>query len=137
LPPMKRSFNAISLTVKRFIYPIPNLSLRDNGIKLTLAPKLHMTLSIISDSMTHGMEKFPTSWSLGGNLFWMISINFLNCSSNLDLSNFCGKWILTKVVMRCVFHSLLQLSHFVAFHSLPQPQLSGFPQRGPLIVYHF
>jgi len=56
LPPTKRSFNDISLTVKRFIYPIPNLSLMDNGIKLTISPKSHMAFSIVSYPMTHGME---------------------------------------------------------------------------------
>ena len=35
LPPTKRSFKVISLTVRRrFLYPIPNLSQRDKGIKL-------------------------------------------------------------------------------------------------------
>jgi len=68
LPPTKRSFNVTSLTVKRFIYPIPNLSLRDNDIKLTLSPKSYMAFSIVSDPMTHGMEKLPGSLSLDGNL---------------------------------------------------------------------
>jgi len=57
LPPTKRSFKVISLTIERFLYHIPNLSRRDNGIKLTLSPKLHMAFSIVSDPMTHGMEK--------------------------------------------------------------------------------
>ena len=49
LPPTKRSFNVISLTIKRFLYPIPNLSQRDNGIKLTLVPKSHMAFLMLSD----------------------------------------------------------------------------------------
>jgi len=68
LPPTKLSFNVISLTIKRFIYPIPNLSLRDNDIKLTLAPKSPMTFFIVSDPMTQGMEKLSGSLSLCGNL---------------------------------------------------------------------
>jgi len=40
----------------------------DNGIKLTLSPKSHMALSIVLDPMTHGMEEFPKSLSLDGNL---------------------------------------------------------------------
>jgi len=137
-PPTKRSFNVISLTIKRFIYPIPNLSLRDNDIKLTLAPESHMTLSIISDFMTHGLEKFSRSLSLDDNLFWMISINFLNCSSNLDLSNPCGKGIFGLYGGGVLGFSLSTITFSLCgFYSLPQPQLSWFPQRGPLIVYHF
>jgi hypothetical protein len=48
-------FKAISLTIKRFLYHIPNLSQRDNGIKLIFSPKSHMAFSMISDSMTQGM----------------------------------------------------------------------------------
>jgi len=94
LPPTKRLFRVISLTIKMFLYPIPNLSLRDKGIKLTFSPKSHMTFSMVSDPMTQGMEKIYGSWSLGGNLFGSISIKFLNCSSNLDLSNPCVEEIL-------------------------------------------
>jgi len=68
LPPTKRSLRVISLTIEWFLYPIPNLSRRDNGIKMTLSPKSHMALSIVSDPMTHGMEKFSGSLSLDGNL---------------------------------------------------------------------
>jgi len=94
LPPTKRSFKVISLTVKRFLYPIPNLSLRDKGIKLTLSPKSHVALSIISGPMTHGMEKLPRFLSLCGNLFGSILIKFLNWSSNLDLTKPCVNGIL-------------------------------------------
>ena len=94
LPPTKRSFKVISLTIKRFLYPIPNLSLRDKGIKLTLSPKSNMTFSMVSDPMAQGMEKLSGSLSLGGNLFGIVSIKFLNCSSNLDLANSCVKEIL-------------------------------------------
>ena len=73
LPPTKRSFKVISLTIKRFLYPIPNLSQRDNGIKLTLSPKSHMTFSMVSDPMTQGMEKLSGSLRLGGNLFGSIN----------------------------------------------------------------
>ena len=69
LPPTQRSFNVISLTIKWFLYPIPNLSQRDNDIKLTLAPKSHMDFSMVLDPMAHGMEKLPGSLCLGGNLF--------------------------------------------------------------------
>jgi len=58
-----------------FLYPIPNLSQRNNDIELTLSPKSHMTFSIVSDHMTHGMEKLFESLSLGGNLFWMIALH--------------------------------------------------------------
>ncbi len=68
LPPTKRSFNVISLTIKRFLYPIPNLSLRDNGIKLIFSPKSHVGLSIVLDPMTYGMEKLFGSLSLDDNL---------------------------------------------------------------------
>jgi len=94
LPPTKRSFKVISLTIKRFLYPIPNLSLRDKGIKLTLSPKSHMTFSMVSDPMTQGMKKLSRSLSLGGNLFGSISIKFLNRSSNLDLTSPCVNRIL-------------------------------------------
>jgi hypothetical protein len=94
LPPTKRSFKVISLTVRNwFNYPIPNLSERDNGIKLTFSPKSHMALSIISYPMTHGMEKLPRFLSLCGNFFGRISIKFLNWSSNLDLTKPCVKGI--------------------------------------------
>jgi len=56
LPPKKRSFKVISLTINRFLYPIPNLSLRDKGIKRTFSPKSHMIFSKGSDPMTKGME---------------------------------------------------------------------------------
>ena len=94
LPPTKRSFRVISLTIKRFLYPIPNLSQRDKGIKLTLSPKSHMAFLMVSDPITQGMEKLSGSLSLGGNLFGIVSIKFLNCSSNLDLANSCVKEIL-------------------------------------------
>jgi len=95
LPPTKRSFKVISLTVKRrFLYPIPNLSQRDKGIKLTFSPKLHMDFSMVSDPMTQGMEKHSGFLSLGGNLFGSISIKFLNWSSNLDLTKPCVNGIL-------------------------------------------
>jgi len=68
LPPTKRLFKVISLTIKRFLYPIPNLSQRDNDIKLSLSPKSHMAFSIVSDPMTRGMEKLSGSLSLDGNL---------------------------------------------------------------------
>jgi len=69
LPPTQRSFTVISLAIKMFLYPIPNLLERVNGIKLTLASKSHMAFSMVSDPMTQGMEKIPGSLSLGGNLF--------------------------------------------------------------------
>ena len=95
LPPTKRSFKVISLTIrKRFHYPIPNLSQRDKGIKLTFSPKSHMAFLMVSDPITQGIEKLSGSVSLGGNLFGIVSIKFLNCSSNLDLANSCVKEIL-------------------------------------------
>jgi len=95
LPPTKRSFKVISLTVRRrFLYPIPNLSQRDKGIKLTLSPKSHMAFLMVLDPITQGMEKLSGSVSLGGNLFGSVSIKFLNCSSNLDLANSCVNGIL-------------------------------------------
>ena len=87
LPPTKRSFRVISLTIKRFLYPIPNLSQTDKGIKLTLSPKSHMVFLMVLDPITQGMEKLSGSLNLGGNLFGCVSIKFLNCSSNLDLTN--------------------------------------------------
>ena len=90
LPPTKRSFKVISLTViRRFLYPIPNLSQRDKGIKLTFSPKSHMAFSMVSDPITQGMKNLSGSLSLGGNLFGSVSIKLLNCSSNLDLANSC------------------------------------------------
>jgi hypothetical protein len=62
LPPMKRLFRVISLTVREwFNYPIPNLSERDNGIKLTFSPKSHMAFPNVLDPMTQGMEKLLDS----------------------------------------------------------------------------
>jgi len=93
-PPTKRSFIVISLTIKRFLYPIPNLSQRDKGIKLTLSPKSHMAFLLVSDPITQGMKKLFGSVSLCGNLFGSVLIKFLNCSSNLDLANSCVNGIL-------------------------------------------
>ena len=61
LPPTKRSFKVISLTMKMFPYPIPNLSLRDKGIKRPFSPKSHIILSMVLDLMTQGMEKISGS----------------------------------------------------------------------------
>ena len=94
LPPTKRSFRVISLTIKRFLYSINNLSQRDKGIKLTLSPKSHMLFLMVSDPITQGIEKLSGSLSLGGNLFGSVSIKVLNCSSNLDLANSCVNGIL-------------------------------------------
>jgi len=58
LPPTKRSFKVISLTVRRrFLYPIPNLSQRDKGIKITFSPKSHVAFLMVLDPITQGMEK--------------------------------------------------------------------------------
>ena len=132
LPPTKRSFRVISLTVrKRFLYPMPNLSQRDKGIKLTFSPKSHMAFSMVSDRMTQGMEKLSGFLSLGGNLFGSISIKFLNWSSNLDLTKPCVNGILAHVVVKkMTFHSLLWLSHFEAHHSLSLPHCSQMTGRG-------
>ena len=51
-----------------FRSPIPILSNRDLGIRLTLAPKSHKALSIDSSPITHGIEKLPGSLSFGGSL---------------------------------------------------------------------
>jgi len=96
--PTKRSFKVISLTVRRFLYPIPNLSQRDKGIKLTLVPISHMAFSMVSLPITEGMEK----------LLWPL---------RLGLASPCGKGILG-------YHSLLWLSYFVVFRTLSHPQLS-------------
>jgi len=95
LPPTKRSFKVINLTVRRrFLYPIPNLSQRDKGIKLTFSPKSHVAFLMVSDPITQSMEKLSGSVSLGGNLFGSVSIKFLNWSSNLDLTKPCVNGIL-------------------------------------------
>ena len=75
LPPTKRSFKVISLTVRRFLYPIPNLSQRDNDIKLTLAPGSHMAFLMVSLPITQGVDKLPITLRLG-------------------LASLCGKGIL-------------------------------------------
>jgi len=89
LPPTKRSFKVISLTVRRFLYHIPNLSQRDKGIKLTLAPRSHMAFSMVSLPITQGMEKLQEPLRLG-------------------LTSLCGKGILgNEVVKQLAYHSLL------------------------------
>jgi len=73
LPPT--TFKFISLMVRRFLYPIPNLSQRDKGIKLTLVPRSHMAFLMFSLPITRGMKKLPGPLRLG-------------------LASLCGKGIL-------------------------------------------
>jgi len=56
-----------------FNSPIPILLKRDKGIKLILAHKSHMALSMASLPITQGIEKLPGSPTFGGN-FLMIAL---------------------------------------------------------------
>ena len=47
----------------------------DKGITLMLAPKSHKALSMTNFPITHGIEKLPGSFSLGGILFWIIALH--------------------------------------------------------------
>ena len=47
----------------------------DKGITLMLAPKSHKALSMTNLPTTHGIEKLPGSFSLGGILFCRQTMN--------------------------------------------------------------
>jgi len=65
---VERSAN-FKIISEGFNSPIPILLKRDKGNKLTLAPKSHSALSMVSLPIAQGMAKLLGSLSLGGGFF--------------------------------------------------------------------
>jgi len=94
LPPTKRSFKFISLTKQEVSLSYTQSFTKGHRNQTDI-------LSQITHNSLNGFRSYDTrygkisgSWSLGGNLFGRTSMKFLNCSSNLDLSNPCVEGIL-------------------------------------------
>jgi len=60
-----------------FISPIYSLLQMEIGMRLTLAPRSHKALLIVTSPTEQGMEKLPGSESLEGSEFWIRALHSL------------------------------------------------------------